>query len=286
MKGIILAGGKATRLYPITNVISKQLIDVYDKPMIYYPLSTLMLAGIRDILIISTPEDLPRFRKLLGNGSRIGINFSYEEQDKPRGLADAFRVGKNFIGKEQCCLILGDNIFYGHGLPEMLKEAASKQKGATIFGYRVSDPQRYGVVEFDSRGKVLSIEEKPQNPKSNYAVVGLYFYDNQVIGLAESLNPSARGELEITDLNKRYLELDQLEVKLMGRGFAWLDTGTYESLAEAREFVRVIQKRQGTMVACPEEIAFRMGYISREELRAAAEIIKSGYGEYLLSLLS
>lgn len=287
MKGIILAGGKATRLYPITNVISKQLIDVYDKPMIYYPLSTLMLAGIRDILIISTPEDLPRFRKLLGNGSRIGINFSYEEQDKPRGLADAFRVGKNFIGKEQCCLILGDNIFYGHGLPEMLKEAASKQKGATIFGYRVSDPQRYGVVEFDSRGKVLSIEEKPQNPKSNYAVVGLYFYDNQVIGLAESLNPSARGELEITDLNKRYLELDQLEVKLMGRGFAWLDTGTYESLAEAREFVRVIQKRQGTMVACPEEIAFRMGYISGEELRAAAEpIIKSGYGEYLLSLLS
>jgi len=286
MKGIILAGGKATRLYPITNVISKQLIDVYDKPMIYYPLSTLMLAVIRDILIISTPEDLPRFRKLLGNGSRIGINFSYEEQDKPRGLADAFRVGKNFIGKEQCCLILGDNIFYGHGLPEMLKEAASKQKGATIFGYRVSDPQRYGVVEFDSRGKVLSIEEKPQNPKSNYAVVGLYFYDNQVIGLAESLNPSARGELEITDLNKRYLELDQLEVKLMGRGFAWLDTGTYESLAEAREFVRVIQKRQGTMVACPEEIAFRMGYISREELRAAAEIIKSGYGEYLLSLLS
>ena len=286
MKGIILAGGKATRLYPITNVISKQLIDVYDKPMIYYPLSTLMLAGIRDILVISTPEDLPRFRKLLGNGSRIGINFSYEEQDKPRGLADAFRVGKNFIGKEQCCLILGDNIFYGHGLPEMLKEAASKQKGATIFGYRVSDPQRYGVVEFDSKGKVLSIEEKPQNPKSNYAVVGLYFYDNQVIGLAESLNPSARGELEITDLNKRYLELDQLEVKLMGRGFAWLDTGTYESLAEAREFVRVIQKRQGTMVACPEEIAFRMGYISREELRAAAEIIKSGYGEYLLSLLS
>ena len=286
MKGIILAGGKATRLYPITNVISKQLIDVYDKPMIYYPLSTLMLAGIRDILIISTPEDLPRFRKLLGNGSRIGINFSYEEQDKPRGLADAFRVGKNFIGKEQCCLILGDNIFYGHGLPEMLKEAASKPKGATIFGYRVSDPQRYGVVEFDSKGKVLSIEEKPQNPKSNYAVVGLYFYDNQVIGLAESLNPSARGELEITDLNKRYLELDQLEVKLMGRGFAWLDTGTYESLAEAREFVRVIQKRQGTMVACPEEIAFRMGYISREELRAAAEIIKSGYGEYLLSLLS
>ncbi len=286
MKGIILAGGKATRLEPVTRVVSKQLLPIYDKPMIYYPLSTLMLAGIRDILVISTPYDLPRFKELLGDGSNFGINFSYAEQERPKGLADAFRVGKNFIGTENTCLVLGDNIFYGNGLPELLREAASRKKGATIFGYEVKDPQRYGVVEFDSKRKALSIEEKPQNPKSNYAVVGLYFYDNQVIDLAENLKPSARGELEITDLNRKYLEIGELEVKLMGRGFAWLDTGTFNSMAEASEYVRVIQNRQGAMISCPEEIAFRMGYINREQLRKIAEpLIKSGYGEYLLSLL-
>ncbi len=286
MKGIILAGGKATRLYPATNAVSKQLLPVYDKPMIYYPLSTLMLAGIREVLIISTPEDLPRFKELLGDGSTLGMNLSYEEQDKPRGLADAFRVGKKFIGVDKVCLILGDNIFYGHGLPELLKEASDKEEGATIFAYEVSDPERYGIVEFDDFGRVLSIEEKPANSKSKYAVVGLYFYDNQVIDLAENLQPSPRGELEITDLNKKYLEMKKLEVKLMGRGFAWLDTGTFDSLAEASEFVKAVQKRQGTKIACIEEIAFKKGFINKDNLIEIAEPLKkSGYGEYLLGLL-
>ncbi len=287
MKGIILAGGKATRLYPATNVVSKQLLPIYDKPMIYYPLSTLMLAGIREILIISTPEDLPRFKELLGDGSRIGLKFSYKEQTKPRGLADAFIIGEKFIGNDKCCLILGDNIFYGSGLQEMLKQAAEKDQGATVFGYEVKDPARYGVIEFNSDKKVLSIEEKPEFPKSKYAVVGLYFYDNRVIDFAKSLTPSKRGEIEITDLNKKYLEIRELDVKLMARGFAWLDTGTFDSLAEASEFVRVIQKRQGSMVDCPEEIAYKMGYITKEQLRETAEFFKkSGYGEYLLSLIS
>jgi glucose-1-phosphate thymidylyltransferase len=286
MKGIILAGGAGTRLYPITQVVCKQLLPVYDKPMIHYPLSVLMLAGIREILVISTPEDTPRFRDLLGDGSRLGLQLSYAVQDAPRGLADAFRVGKEFIGDDSVCLVLGDNIFYGHGLPEMLREAASREQGATVFGYYVSDPERYGVVEFDDDRRVVSIEEKPTQPKSNYAVVGLYFYDNSVVRIAHDLKPSARGELEITDVNKVYLEQKQLHVQLMGRGFAWLDTGTHTSLVDATLFVRTIEERQALKISCVEEIAYRMGYIGADELRELAEPLrKSGYGEYLLKIV-
>lgn len=287
MKGIILAGGRATRLEPATTVVSKQLLPVYDKPMIYYPLSTLMLAGIRDVLIISTPRDLPRFEELLGNGSNLGMNFSYKVQDAPRGLADAFRVGKDFVGGDRVALILGDNIFHGQGLPELLNKAVLSEEGATIFGYRVKDPQRYGVVEFDSRGKVLSLEEKPAAPKSNYAVVGLYFYDNSVVDLAASLKPSKRGELEITDLNREYLKLGRLEVRLMGGGFAWLDTGTFDSLSDATNYVMAMQKRQGVQICCPEEIAFRKGFISKKQLETIAESLRnSDYGNYLQNLVN
>ncbi|MBT3275390.1 MAG: glucose-1-phosphate thymidylyltransferase RfbA [Spirochaetales bacterium] len=286
MKGIILAGGAGTRLYPITQVVCKQLLPVYDKPMIHYPLSVLMLAGIREILIISTPQDLPRFEELLGDGSRIGLSLSYLVQEEPRGLADAFRVGKDFIGNDSVCLVLGDNIFYGHGLPEMLSAAVAQGSGATVFGYYVRDPERYGVVEFDESGKVLSLEEKPQKAKSNYAVVGLYFYDNDVVRLAHELKPSARGELEITDLNRMYLESGCLKVQLMGRGFAWLDTGTHASLVDATQFVRTVEDRQGLKISCVEEIAYRMGYISDDELRELAKpLLNSGYGEYLLRVL-
>ena len=286
MKGIILAGGAGTRLYPITQVVCKQLLPVYDKPMIHYPLSVLMLAGIREILIISTPEDTPRFKDLLGDGSNLGLSFSYAVQDAPRGLADAFRVGRDFIGEDSVCLVLGDNIFYGHGLPEMLRSAATRTDGATVFGYYVSDPERYGVVEFDEKRKVVSIEEKPQAPKSNYAVVGLYFYDNSVVQIARDLKPSPRGELEITDVNRIYLEQQKLHVELMGRGFAWLDTGTHASLVDATLFVRTIEERQALKISCVEEIAYAMGYISADELRALAEPLrKSGYGEYLLKVL-
>jgi glucose-1-phosphate thymidylyltransferase len=286
MKGIILAGGAGTRLYPITQVVCKQLLPVYDKPMIHYPLSVLMLAGIREILIISTPEDTPRFRELLGDGSDLGLSFAYAVQDAPRGLADAFRVGREFIGDDSVCLVLGDNIFYGHGLPEMLRSAAARTDGATVFGYYVSDPERYGVVEFDDERRVVSIEEKPQTPKSNYAVVGLYFYDNSVVQIAHDLKPSARGELEITDVNRIYLEQQKLHVELMGRGFAWLDTGTHASLVDATLFVRTIEERQSLKISCVEEIAYAMGYISADELRALAEPLrKSGYGEYLLKVL-
>jgi glucose-1-phosphate thymidylyltransferase len=286
MKGIILAGGRATRLEPATKVISKQILPIYDKPMIYYPLSTLMLTGIKNVLIISTPRDLPMFESLLGSGSDLGMKFSYKVQDKPRGLADAFRVGKDFIGNDSVSLVLGDNIFHGHGLPELLNEATLNKEGATIFGYRVSDPERYGVVEFDKLGKALSLEEKPTNPKSNYAVVGLYFYDNSVVERAANLKPSKRGELEITDLNREYLNEGKLEVKLMGRGFAWLDTGTFDSLLDASDYVRAIQKRQGSQICCPEEIAYRKGFIDKEGLRKVAELqSNSGYWTYLLSLL-
>lgn len=286
MKGIILAGGAGTRLYPITKVVCKQLLPVYDKPMVHYPLSVLMLAGIREILIISTPEDEPRFRELLGDGSRLGLSFSYVVQDRPRGLADAFRLGSSFIGSDSVCLVLGDNIFFGHGLPEMLREARSRSEGATIFGYYVRDPERYGVVAFDGDHNAISIEEKPANPRSNYAVVGLYFYDNDVIRIARDLEPSPRGELEITDVNRAYLAKKQLHVQLMGRGFAWLDTGTHASLVDATLFVRTIEERQSLKVSCVEEIAYRMGYIGAEQLRALAEpLCKSGYGEYLLRLL-
>lgn len=286
MKGIILAGGAGTRLYPITKVVCKQLLPVYDKPMVHYPLSVLMLAGIREILVISTPEDEPRFRELLGDGSRLGLSFSYVVQDRPRGLADAFRLGSDFIGDDSVCLVLGDNIFFGHGLPEMLREARSRSEGATIFGYYVRDPERYGVVEFDGDHNAISIEEKPANPRSNYAVVGLYFYDNDVIRIANELEPSARGELEITDVNRAYLAKKQLHVQLMGRGFAWLDTGTHASLVDATLFVRTIEERQSLKVSCVEEIAYRMGYIGAEQLRALAEpLCKSGYGNYLLRIL-
>ncbi len=289
MKGIILAGGSGTRLYPITKGVSKQLLPVYDKPMIYYPLSVLMLAGIKEILIISTPDDLPNFKKLLGDGSDLGINLKYAEQPSPDGLAQAFIIGEKFIGNDDVSLILGDNIFYGHGLPEMLASAihnVQNDKKATIFGYYVKDAKRYGVVDFDDNGNAISIIEKPENPKSNYAVVGLYFYPNNVIKIAKKVVPSERGELEITSVNQQYLEDNQLKVQLMGRGFAWLDTGTHDSLLEASQFIETIEKRQGLKVACLEEIALYMGYISKEKVRELAEPLKkNGYGQYLLNLV-
>lgn len=285
MKGIILAGGSGTRLYPITRGISKQLIPVYDKPMVYYPLSTLMLAGIRDILVISTPEYTHLFEELLGDGSEFGINLSYKIQEKPNGLAEAFILGKDFIGDESVCLILGDNIYYGSGLSKLLQEAAQKEDGATVFGYHVNDPERFGVVEFDDEMHALSIEEKPAQPKSNYAVTGLYFYDNDVVDIAANLKPSPRGELEITDVNKEYLRRGKLDVKLMGRGYAWLDTGTHDSMLEAASFIATIQKRQNLKVACLEEIAYRMGWISKDKLVELAQPMKKNdYGQYLLSL--
>lgn len=285
MKGIILAGGSGTRLYPITKGISKQLIPIYDKPMIYYPLSTLMLAGIKDILIISTPEYTPLFEQLLGDGSEIGISLTYKVQEKPNGLAEAFILGADFIGNDSVCLILGDNIYYGSGLSKLVQEAAQKTDGATVFGYHVNDPERFGVVDFDSDMKALSIEEKPENPKSNYAVTGLYFYDNTVVEKAKNLKPSDRGELEITDINKLYLDEGKLDVKLMGRGYAWLDTGTHDSMMEAASFIATIQKRQNLKVACLEEIAYHMGYISKEKLVELAQPMKKNdYGQYLLRL--
>ena len=285
MKGIILAGGSGTRLYPITKGISKQLIPVYDKPMIYYPLSTLMLAGIKDILIISTPEYTPLFKQLLGDGSEWGISLTYKIQEKPNGLAEAFILGADFIGNDSVCLILGDNIYYGSGLSKLVQEAAQKTNGATVFGYHVNDPERFGVVDFDSNMKALSIEEKPEDPNSNYAVTGLYFYDNTVVEKAKNLKPSDRGELEITDINKLYLDEGKLDVKLMGRGYAWLDTGTHDSMMEAASFIATIQKRQNLKVACLEEIAYRMGYISKEKLVELAQPMKKNdYGQYLLRL--
>jgi glucose-1-phosphate thymidylyltransferase len=284
MRGIILAGGRGTRLFPLTTAVIKQLLPVYDKPMVYYPLSMLMLAGIREILIISTPDALPQFQTLLGNGEQWGLNFYYADQAEPRGVADAFNVGRDFVGQEPSCLIFGDNIFFGHGMPDQLRAAAGLTHGAVVFAYAVRDPERYGVIEFDETGRALSIEEKPKQPKSQYAVPGIYFYDEQVVGIVANLKPSGRGELEITDVNNNYLDKGQLHVEVLGRGVAWLDAGTHESLLQAGGFVQAVQERQGMMISCPEEIAYRMGYIDRDQLRRLAQAIPNQYGYYLQQL--